>query len=243
MCIILQSTNDGRVMVPDPLLQQEVLAMLLRETNPVFWSTLMQRKRWAYSEAFESVDKDARILPGQKKAKLLDERFYLSERALHDAAVTAGAVSSGQKIAINNWVYTIARVGSVSIIQSYVPSQIDFARPAKFREQHAALNNFLSRPQLALGDVSPEIFDISNIAGIIIHGPRGRPFTEAFQRLEFLNFCVPSEDYKRWEINLPVPEILAAFDAVPVARPEQRDIANPKPRDRDQEKKDGEQKG
>ncbi|WP_129793399.1 hypothetical protein [Sphingosinicella sp. CPCC 101087] len=221
----------------DPLLQQEVLATLLRETNLTFWQVLTQRKRWAYSEAFAAVDNDPRPLPNQKKAKLLDERFYLCERALHDAAVEAGAVSSDQKIAVNNWIYTVARVGAISIIQTYVQSPEDFARPAKFREQHAGLNDFLRRPQFALGDVSPAIFEISKVAGIIIHGPRGRPFTEALQRLEFLNFCVPSEDYKRWEVNLPVPEIVAAFNAAPAAQP-QRDIATPKPRDRDQDKKD-----
>lgn len=224
----------------DPLLQQEVLAKLLQETNSSFWQVLTQRKRWAYSEAFAAVYNDPRPLPDQKKAKLLDERFYLCERALHDAAIAAGAASSGQKIEINNWVYTIARVGSVSIIQSYVQTPDDFSRPAKFREQHAALNDFLSRPQFALGDVSPEIFEISEVAGIVIHGPRGRPFTEAFQRLEFLNFCVPSEDYKRWEVNLAVPEILAAFSGAEAASRPQRDIANPKPRERDQEKKDDE---
>ncbi|MDP9412933.1 MAG: hypothetical protein M3Q08_02330 [Pseudomonadota bacterium] len=222
----------------DPLLQQEVLAMLIRETNPTFWQVLMQRKRWAYSEAFHAVDNDPRPLPNQKKAKLLDERFYLCERALHDAAIAAGATSSDQKIAINSWVYTIARVGPVSIIQTYVQSPEDFARPARFREQHAGLNQFLSRPQFALGDVSPEIFEISKVAGIVIHGPRGRPFTEAYQRLEFLNFCVPSENYRRWEVNLPVPEIVAAFGDAPATQA-QRDIANPKPRARDQDKKDG----
>jgi hypothetical protein len=226
------------LIVSDPLLQQEVLALLTRETSPTFWQVLAQRKRWAYSEAFASVDQDSRTLENQKKAKLLDERFYLCERALHDAALAAGAVSSDQKVAINNWVYTIARVGPVSIIQTYVQASEDFARPAKFREQHAGLNNFLSRPQFAFGDVSPAIFEISKIAGIVIHGPRGRPFTEAFQRLEFLNFCVPSEDYRRWEVNLPVAEILAAFNAVP-AQHSQRDIATPKPKARDEDKKDG----
>ncbi len=226
------------MIVSDPLLQQEVLATLLRETSATFWQALTQRKRWAYSEAFAAVHNDPRPLANQKKAKLLDERFYLCERALHDAAIEAGAVSSDQKIAVNNWIYTVARVGSISIIQTYVQTPADFARPAKFREQHAALNDFLSRPQFALGDVSPALFDISKVAGIVIHGPRGRPFTEAFQRLEFLNFCVPSEDYRHWEVNLPVPEILAAFNEAETA-PSQRDIANPKPRDRDQDKKDG----
>jgi hypothetical protein len=221
----------------DPLLQQEVLAVVLRETSQAFWQEISQRKRWAYSEAFAAVHNDARVLAGQKPAKLLDERFYLSERALHDAAVAAGAVSSDQKIAINNWVYTIARVGAVSLIQTYVPTPEDFARPAKFREaHHAALNDFLSRPQFALGDVSPAIFDISKVAGVVVHGPVGRPFTEAHQRIGFLRFCVPSEDYRRWEVNLSVAEILAAFSSTE-AEAGQRDIANPKPRDRDQDKK------
>lgn len=222
----------------DPLLQQEVLAVVLRETTLPFWQEISQRKRWAYSEAFASVENDPRILPNQKQAKLLDERFYLCERALHDAAVAAGAVSSDQKVAINNWVYTIVRSGEVSVIQTYVPTPDDFARPAKFREQHAKLNDFLSRPQFALGDVSPALFDISKVAGILVHGPVGRPFTESFQRVGFLRFCVPSQDYKRWEVNLSVSEIIAAFGAAGI-EPVQRDIANPKPRDRYEDKEDG----
>jgi hypothetical protein len=43
---------------------------------------------------------------------------------------------------------------------------------------------------------------------------------------------VPSEDYRRWEINIPVVEIISTFQ--PVDEPTaQRDIAKPVPR-RDQ---------
>lgn len=222
----------------DPLLAQEVLATLRRETPLAFWTEVTRRKRWAYGEAFAAVSNDARLLPNQKPAKLLDERFYLCERALHDAAINAGAVSSDQKIAINSWVYTFVKVGPISVIQTYIKSPADFARPARFREQHAALNDFLRRPQFALGDVSPEIFDIGGIAGVIVHGPTGRAFNQAAQTIGFLNFCVPSEDYRRWEVNPPVAEIMATFESGSDGT-EQRDIATPKPRDRGIEKKDG----
>lgn len=214
--------------------QQVVLARLLQETNQAFWQELQHRKRWAYSEAFAAVDHDTRILTGQKAAKLLDERFYLCERALHDSAIAAGAASSDQKVPINGWVYTIVRVGTVSLIQSYVQTPDDFTRPAKFREQHAALNGFLRQPQIALGDVSPALFEPSTLAGIVIHGPINKKFDEAAQRVGFLNFCVPSEDYKRWDVKLPVAEILAAFNSVPAEQSQQRDIATPKPIKRDE---------
>lgn len=220
--------------MPDPIAQQDVLRALVRGTKQQFWQESQQRKRWAYSEAFAAVGNDTRILPGQKPSKLLDERFYLCERALHDSAVAASAASSDQKVPINGWVYTIVRVGTVSVIQSYVQTPDDFARPAKFREQHAALNSFLRQPQIPLGDVTPSLFEPSTIAGMLIHGPVGKKFDEPSQRLGFLNFCVPSWDYKRWDVKLPVAEIIAAFNAVSVDEPQQRDIATPKPIKRDE---------
>jgi hypothetical protein len=224
--------------MPDPVLQQEVLDVLLANTQPTLWDEVKRRNEGAYSEAFAAVQNDPRILPNQKAAKLLDERFYLCERALHDSATPeTGAVSSGQKIAINRWVYTIVRAGPVSMIQSYVPTLRAFARPAKFREQHAALNDFLKRPQFALGDVPAELFDISSIGGMLVHGPLGRAFTAEDQKMGFLRFCVPSPDYRRWEVDLPVGQIIGAFGGRGETSA-QRDIAKPKPRD--QEKKGGE---
>jgi hypothetical protein len=238
MCIILQSLFDERTKMPDPVLQQEVLDVLLAKTQPSLWEELNRRNDAAYSEAFAAVKNDARILPNQKAAKLLDERFYLCERALHDSATPeTGAVSSGQKITINHWVYTIVRAGPVLMIQSYVPTLRAFARPAKFREQHAALNDFLKCPQFSLGDLPTEFFDISSIGGMIVHGPLGRAFTAEDQKMGFLRFCVPSPDYRHWEVDLPVGQIIGAF-GVRGDTSTQRDIAKPKPRD--QEKKAGE---
>ena len=87
------------------------------------------------------------------------------------------------------------------MVPSYIPKPVDFARPADFREQHAALNTFLSRPQ------SPTLFDIAQVAGILVHGPAGRAFNEDMQKLGFLRFCVPSQDYKRggrWVFRLKI---------------------------------------
>lgn len=212
------------------LVKQEVLALLLKETPAAFWRASTSKMRWAYGDSFEAVDKDRRILLNQKAAKLLDERFYLAERALNDAATESGLVTSGQIIPINGWVYTFVRSGPVCLIQSYVPTPDDFVRPAKFKEQHAALNSFLSRPQFAFGDVSPKLFEISQVAGILIHGPIGRRFDSGNQKLGFLRFAVPSEDYRRWEISVPVGEIVSLFDAVATPAVEQRDVAAPIPR-------------
>jgi hypothetical protein len=59
--------------------------------------------------------------------------------------------------------------------------------------------------------------------------------------LAFLRFCVPSQSYTHWEINLSVEgDILNAFSAVTTAKP-QRDIATPKVRkdkSREDEKED-----
>ena len=213
----------------DALVRQEVLGLILHETSHALWKSTMARMIWAYSEGFASVFGDRRILKRQKPAKLIDERFYLAETALNEAANDSGAISSGQKIEINGWVYTLVRSGGVCMIQAYTRTPTDFARPARFREQHAAINDFLSRPQFAFGDVPATLFNASRVAGIIAHGPASKKFDEQGQRLGFLNFCVPSQDYRFWEVNIPVTEIIAGFGAQ-TAPTDQRDIARPTPR-------------
>ena len=211
------------------LVKQEVLALLLRDTPAALWEAAIAGMRWAYGEAYASVQNDARVLPAQRPAKLLDDRFYLAERALHDAAGVGGVTSSGQKIEINKWVYTLVRSGGVCMVQAYVPTPEDFARPARFREQHAGLNSFLKRPQFAFGDVSPEIFDVAQVAGIMIHGPVNKTFDVDGQKIGFLQFAVPSIDYQYWELNIPVSEIVSTFKAQGPTQG-QRDIAMPRKR-------------
>lgn len=222
----------------DNLVRQEVLSVILRDTPAQLWRLAQSKMTWVYSEGFASVEGDHRILKAQKPAKLIDDRFYLAETALNDAAVAVGAVSSGQKVEINGWAYTLVRSGGVCMIQAYTKTPSDFARPARFREQHAALNDFLRRPQFAFGDIPASLFDVSRVAGIIIHGPASKRFNEEHQRLGFLNFCVPSQDYRFWEVNIPVTEIIAGYGSESHIS-EQRDIARPTPR-RDQKKEGGE---
>lgn len=214
----------------DEHVKQEVLGVLLRETPVTLWRSVLSGLTWAYSEGFASVRSDARVLAAQKPAKLIDDRFYLAETALHEAASASGVVSSGQKVELNGWAYTMVRSGGVCMVQSYTRAPSDFSRPARFREQHAALNDFLSRPQFAFGDVDPTLFDISKVAGIVIHGPVNKKFDEEGQRLGFANFCVPSEDYRFWEVNFPLAEIVAVYGEKGAASPAQRDIARPTPR-------------
>lgn len=201
---------------------------LLRDTKLAFWKRLQNGMEWAYEDSFQSVLNDTRILEEQRSAKLLDERFYVAETAMQRSATETGLISTGQKISINGWNYTMVRGGGVSMLQSYVQTPGDFARPAKFREAHSALNTFLSAPQFDFGDVDPKVFSVATINGIIIHGPAGRNFDEEGQRLGFLNFAVPDDSYRTWGLNYSVLEIIARFEHAEMGvEVPQRDIARP----------------
>jgi hypothetical protein len=201
---------------------------LLRDTKLTFWKRLQSAMEWAYEDSFQSVVNDPRVLEDQRGAKLLDERFYVVETALQRAANDTGLSSTGQKISINNWNYTLVRGGGVSMIQSYVPTTSDFARPARFREAHSSVNTFLSAPQFDFGDIDPKVFSVATVNGMIIHGPVGKGFDQDNQRLGFLNFAVPDETYRTWGLNFSVLEIVARFEHAEIgAEAPQRDIARP----------------
>jgi hypothetical protein len=201
---------------------------MLRDTKLTFWKRLLNAMEWAYEDSYQSVINDPRVLVDQRAANLIDQRFYVAETALQRSASETGLVSSGQKISINGWNYTLVRGGGVSMLQAYVQTPSDFARPAKFREAHSAVNTFLSAPQFDFGDVDAKVFSVASINGIIIHGPAGKNFDEDGQRLGFLNFAVPDETYRTWGLNYSVMEIIARFERAEIGvEAQQRDIARP----------------
>jgi hypothetical protein len=203
-------------------------ATIIKDTKLTFWKRLQSSIEWAYDDSYQSVVNDPRVLEDQRSANLIDQRFYVVETALQRAASETGLVSTGQKININSWNYTLVRGGGVAMVQSYVQTPADFARPAKFREAHSAVNTFLSEPQFDFGDVDPKVFSVASVNGIIIHGPAGKNFDEQNQRLGFLNFAVPDETYRTWGLNFPVLEIIARFEyAETGVEAPQRDIARP----------------
>jgi hypothetical protein len=221
------------VRLPADEIMSAFWATILRDTKLLFWRGAQNKMEWAYDESYQAVANDTRVLDDHKPAKLLDERFYVAERALRQAAADTGLVSTVQNITANDWNYTLVRGGAVAMVQCYVQTPADMARPAKFRETMSALNTFLNAPQLDLGDIDPSIFELSTINGILIHGPIGKSFDEQDQRLGFLNFAVTDESYRTWGINISVAEIIARFEQneAGVAIP-QRDIATPRIRRR-----------
>lgn len=201
---------------------------LLKDTKLTFWKRLQNAMEWAYDDSYQSVLNDPRILEDQRAANLLAQRFYVAETALQRTASETGLISTGQKININGWNYTLVRGGGVSMVQSYVQTPADLARPAKFREAHSAVNTFLSAPQFDFGDVDPKVFSVASINGIIIHGPSGKNFDQQSQRLGFLNFAIPDETYRTWGLNYSVLEIVARFEQAEIGiEAPQRDIARP----------------
>jgi hypothetical protein len=208
-------------------LRHSVLDFVLRDTSLAFWRPLAQGLTWAYGDAYQSVVNDPGVLPEQRPHKLLDDRFYRAEKAFHDAAVAGGLVSSGQKVEVNGWNYTLVRGGGLAMLQHYMQTPDDAARPASFRKNHAALNDFLDRPQLALGDVDPQLFQIAQINGFVIHGPVSKKFSEETQRLGFLHFAVLTKEASAPIVNIPVAEIIAHLEAAAIPDGEQRDVAKP----------------
>jgi hypothetical protein len=203
-------------------------ATMLRDTKLTFWKRLQNAMEWAYEDSYQSVVNDTRVLGDQRAANLLDQRFYVAETALQRAASETALISTGQKIKINGWNYTLVRGGGVSMVQSYVQTPMDLARPARFRETHSAVNTFLCAPQFDFGDIDPTVFSVALINGIIIHGPAGKDFDQESQRLGFLNFAVPDETYKTWGLNYSVSEIIARFEQAEMGvEAPQRDIARP----------------
>jgi hypothetical protein len=200
---------------------------IAHNSSRAFWRALGQRFDWAYRESYHVVINE-RSLPLQTGAKLLDERFYLVETAFDEAAREGAAISSGQSVEINGWNYTVIRAGELFLMPHFVHGRRCFARSAKLREKHAAINAFLREQELPFGDVPPEIFAPASVAAIILHGPVGKAFEEEQQKLGFLNFAVPRPDHSEWAMNLPVAEIVAYFDSLADSPDKsQRDIARP----------------
>jgi hypothetical protein len=217
------------VAVTDDEIYEAVLKTILRDTNTGFWKALQHRFEWLYNETYHSIENDPHVLSDQRLFKLLDSRFYLAEITLDRIAREHRLIVSPQKIAINNWRYVLVRGGGVCLVQSYVQSPAELARPARFREAHVAINGFLNAPQLPLADVLPEVFDIAKVNGILTHGPIGKDFTEDSQSLAFLNFTVPDNSYSVVSINIPVLEIIARFERAEIGTEiPQRDIARPR---------------
>src|SRR5262245_49778726 len=96
-------------------LRHGVLEFVLRDTSLAFWRPLDQGLTWAYSDSFQSVVNDASVLPEQRPHKLISDRFYRAEKAFHDAAIAGGLVSSGQKVEVNGWIYTLVRGGGIAM--------------------------------------------------------------------------------------------------------------------------------
>lgn len=220
-------------------LRSGVLDTVLRDTSLSFWRRLGHGLNWAYGDAYQSVVNDSGVLPEQRSAKLLDIRFYRAEKAFHEAALEGGLVSSGQKIEVNKWNYTLVRGGGIALLQHYVHTPDDGARPACFRKKHAGLNGFLEAPQFPLGDVNPALFSLSEVYGFVIHGPVGQAFTEESQRLGFLHFAVMNRECSASVINIPVTEIVSQLEEKEAPEVKQRDVAKPELKNLPKQKEQG----
>jgi hypothetical protein len=94
-------------------------------------------------------------------------------------------------------------------------------KPAKYREQLAAMSAIPKAPRFDFGDEPQEVLLGKDFYGLLAHNPVGKRFTEHDQRLGMIQFCIPVDDCTEWAVELTVEEILSAYEsAAPGKKPD-----------------------
>ncbi len=190
-------------------LRESSLAMIRTNTPQQYWEDLRARTRVVYVDSYAAVEADRNILAGQKIDYLLQSRHFKMEKLIVDLADHHGLSHTLNLIVQNNRRHAYVFDGDVAMTQSYVQTIGAMPQPAKFREQ---LANSMRLPRLDLGDEPDGAFVLPKLYGLIAHNPIGRHFREEDQKLGMIQFCLPTEDCKRWAIEFAIEEIVTSYN-------------------------------
>jgi hypothetical protein len=197
-----------------PEAREAILRILLENCPKKTWEMLELATRAAYHEAWASTRDDPRFakVPGQRRFRAPQERHFLMEGALADAAALSDLAFAAEVIKSNHWVYGMIRTPGVCIMQKKVWDTRELP-PAEFRAQIAAANTFVRQGELfVLADhhASGE----QPVYGILIHTPESHRFTDpGYGRPAFAHLAFAFGDYSGWAATFTLPEIAAAYPA------------------------------
>lgn len=195
-----------------------VLTAIVRDVPSGFWSDGLTQARLVYLDAFHEVAADSRILPEQRRDMLLQMRHFRMQHMLSSLAEKHGLARSPTVLAENARAIAYVAKGDIGMTQAYVSDIGAMPQPAKFRERFAAK---MALPRLDLGDEPAEVMIGKYFYGLLAHNPVGSRFTEDDQKLGTMQFCLPAGDCKAWAVELTIPEIVQAYEAVtPIAKPD-----------------------
>ena len=188
------------------------LEIITREMPQRLWRRIMERWRSAYMDVFSSVRADSMLLDEQRIQKLYQDRYFRLENDLIAAATDVGLAACPNLIGENGFFYACAGTDSVVLTQSYVQTTGKMPTPAAFRKQLAEMAEFERASRLDLGDVPTSLITPKKVHGILLHSPVGKKFSERDQALGSVGLYVPYKDYRGWAVELPLIEIISAYE-------------------------------
>ncbi|MGF1610810.1 MAG: hypothetical protein ACFCUQ_15520 [Kiloniellales bacterium] len=190
-------------------LQGHIIQCAVRSIPRGFLEDFQRRTEHVYKELFQEVLTDPAILPEQRPAKLIDNRFYRMEWELAQAAKAHGLNVTSHPIPENGWSYTYVTAGDFGLTQSYTKDHGALPQPAKFLE---ALAMRAGVPRLPI-DEPEEIFQLKKFYALFAHTPMGKRFDEDHQKLGSLQLCVPCREMNAWGFELGTAELLSHYPA------------------------------
>lgn len=158
-------------------------------------------------DSFQQVRNDPNLVNEQRIHKLIQERYFRSEKTLLDLAEKHGVSASSTLLQSNGCSYVYLATGTIGLTQSYVPFIGALPNPARYWENLAEKTGI---PRLNLLE-EDRLAGVREIYGLLAHNPVGRDFSESSQKLGMIQFCVPSADAKEWVVELSMEEIIASY--------------------------------
>jgi hypothetical protein len=157
---------------------------------------------------------DPNVVGEQRIDKLYQDRHFRMEHLLTMLAREHGLACSSTLLSENNRHYVYCAKGAIGLTQTYVPAIGAMPKPARYREQLAAMSDIPKFPRLDLGDEPSEVLLGKDFYGLLAHNPIGKRFSEHDQRLGMIQFCAPVKDCSEWAVQITIEEIVAGYERV-----------------------------
>lgn len=189
-----------------------------------FLEEIISRINWCYKESDSRVRND--IALGQLEADYMRGHhiWSLCHKKFQEAGQSAGLDVNISENSTKNHSYALVKTGDFALTISHVDSPKKVPQSAKFRSQHADINQFL--PQLFLFKQKHRL-QKGNFYALILHGT-----TYEGQSSPFIRVAFPNEECKGYVANFDIYDVLEA--KLKIQESQAKDIpditAKPKPK-------------
>jgi len=203
-----------KALLSKPEARLAILDLIIRYYPREIWPTVERNTAGAYYDAWSSTRSDPRFsrTTAQHRFRAPQERHFLMESGLAEAAAQANLTFVEEVVRCNQWVYGMIRTPGICIMQKRVAS-VGEPPPGDFRRQVADANMFVRQGNLlSLGDAHAS--GNQPVHGILIHMTESQQFKDdGYGRPALLRLAFPFGDYSGWAAIFSLEELVAAYPA------------------------------